>query len=119
MVREHIIGHSFCMCAIHATSNNLFCVHPLTPLVFFAGRCEILCQDLERPSSLSLSYLSPPTIFRLRSRVSTFSRRSLRTLSLSVMAQHTDEPSSSLASEEIPVNIPFSYFPEFVEDRNF
>ena len=95
-----------CMCVIHAIPNNLFCIHPLTPLLSFTGRSEILYQDLERPSLLSLSYLSPPTIARLRSRVSALSRKSLCTCSLSVMAQHTSEPSSYLALEGIPISVP-------------
>ena len=85
--------------------NNLFCIRTLTPFVVLQVGASSFIQDLVRPSSLSLRYLSPPTIARLRSRVPTFSRRPIHTRSLSVTAQHTGEPSSFLASEEMPISV--------------
>ena len=83
---------------------TLFCIQPLTRLLVLQVGAGSFSQDPEHPS-LSLSCLSPPIVALLRSCVPAFSRRPVCSRSPSAMAQHTGEPSSSLASGEIPTSV--------------
>ena len=61
MVRERILRHSSARVPFMLALTTF--LHPTSDtFVVFAGRCEIRCQDLERPSSLSLSYSSLLTV---------------------------------------------------------